>query len=85
MRVRVAPDVAEGIVFVPHGWSGEANANLLTDAQCRECILGYPDMKSLMCTITKEDEAASARVANLETVTVQMGEAMNRFQRRYGS
>jgi anaerobic selenocysteine-containing dehydrogenase len=65
MKVRVAPDAAEGVVFVPHGWSGEANANLLTDAQCRECILGYPDMKSLMCTIRKagdKGEAMSAMV-----------------------
>jgi anaerobic selenocysteine-containing dehydrogenase len=54
MKVRVAPSVAEGVVFVPHGWPGEANANLLTDAQCREPILGYPDMKSLMCTIQRE-------------------------------
>jgi anaerobic selenocysteine-containing dehydrogenase len=53
MKVRVAPSVSEGVVFVPHGWPGEANANFLTDAKCRECILGYPDMKSLMCTIHK--------------------------------
>ena len=53
MKAHVEDRVAEGIVFVPHGWPGEANANLLTDAQCRECILGYPDMKSLMCTIRK--------------------------------
>jgi hypothetical protein len=53
MKVRVAPSVSEGVVFVPHGWPGEANANFLTDAKCRECILGYPNMKSLMCTIHK--------------------------------
>ena len=47
--------VAEGVVLVPHGWSGEANANLLTDVQCRECILGYPDMKSLMCSVRTVD------------------------------
>ncbi|MFC1533778.1 molybdopterin-dependent oxidoreductase [Thermodesulfobacteriota bacterium] len=53
MKVSIDDRVAEGIVFVPHGWTGEANANLLTDAGCRECILGYPDMKSLMCNIKK--------------------------------
>jgi len=53
MKARVAASVSEGVVFVPHGWSGEANANLLTDAQCRECILGYPDMKSLQCSIKR--------------------------------
>ncbi|MEW6664512.1 MAG: molybdopterin dinucleotide binding domain-containing protein [Thermodesulfobacteriota bacterium] len=56
MKVRVAPSVLEGVVFVPHGWPGEANANLLTDAKCREPIMGYPDMKSLMCTIRKAQE-----------------------------
>ena len=53
MKVTVDDRISEGVVFVPHGWGGEANANLLTDAQCRECILGYPDMKSLMCNIVK--------------------------------
>jgi anaerobic selenocysteine-containing dehydrogenase len=53
MTARVDDRVAEGVVFVPHGWSGGANANLLTDAQCREPIMGYPDMKSLMCRIRK--------------------------------
>ena len=53
-RSRVDERVSEGVVLVPHGWGGEANANLLTDAKCREPIMGYPDMKSLMCTIRKE-------------------------------
>ncbi|WP_281492215.1 molybdopterin dinucleotide binding domain-containing protein [Desulfosarcina cetonica] len=53
MKASVVDCVADGIVFVPHGWSGQANANLLTDAQCREPILGYPDMKSLMCAIKR--------------------------------
>ena len=53
MKARLDDKVAEGVVFVPHGWPGESNANLLTDVQCRECILGYPDMKSLMCSIRK--------------------------------
>ena len=54
-RMKVALDerVAEGCIFVPHGWSGEANANLLTDTDCREEILGYPDVKSLMCSVRK--------------------------------
>jgi anaerobic selenocysteine-containing dehydrogenase len=53
VKVKVDSRVSEGIVFVPHGWGGNANANLLTDVQCRECILGYPDMKSLMCKIKR--------------------------------
>ena len=53
MKARVDDKLAEGVVLVPHGWTGEANANLLTDVECREPILGYPDMKSLMCSIRK--------------------------------
>jgi len=53
MRARVDDRLAEGVVLVPHGWGEEANANLLTDVQCREPIMGYPDMKSLQCHIKK--------------------------------
>jgi anaerobic selenocysteine-containing dehydrogenase len=51
MKARVDDRIAEGVVFVPHGWPEEANANLLTDVTCRECIMGYPDQKSLLCNI----------------------------------
>lgn len=40
MKVRVDERVAEGVVLVPHGWEGEANANLLTDVNCREPVMG---------------------------------------------
>jgi anaerobic selenocysteine-containing dehydrogenase len=53
MKARLDERITEGVVLVPHGWTGDANANLLTDAQCREPIMGYPDMKSLMCSIRK--------------------------------
>jgi len=53
MKARVDKRVAEGIVLVPHGWGGDANANLLTDVACREPIMGYPDQKSLQCRIRK--------------------------------
>ena len=53
MKASVDERVAEGVVLVPHGWGGEANANLLTDVSCREPIMGYPDQKSLQCRIQK--------------------------------
>ena len=53
MKARVDERVAEGVVLIPHGWPREANANLLTDTECREPIMGYPDMKSLLCSIRK--------------------------------
>jgi len=53
MKAHVDERIAEGVVLVPHGWSGEANANLLTDTHCREAIMGYPQNKSLLCRIKK--------------------------------
>ncbi len=53
MKAHVDERVSEGVVLVPHGWPKEANANLLTDTWCREPIMGYPDMKSLLCSIRK--------------------------------
>ena len=53
MKAHVDERVAEGVVLIPHGWPGEANVNRLTDAECREPIMGYPDMKSLLCAIRK--------------------------------
>jgi len=53
MKARVEGRVSEGVVLVPHGWPRESNANLLTDTECREPIMGYPDMKSLLCSICK--------------------------------
>jgi formate dehydrogenase (coenzyme F420) alpha subunit len=53
MKAGVDVRVAEGVVLVPHGWPGEANANLLTDTHCREPIMGYPEVKSLLCSVRK--------------------------------
>lgn len=53
MKAGVDERVTEGVVLVPHGWPGEANANLLTDTECREPIMGYPQIKALLCRITK--------------------------------
>jgi len=53
MKARVEERVSEGVVLVPHGWGGDANGNLLTDVNCREPIMGYPDQKSLQCAIRK--------------------------------
>ena len=53
VKARVSEDMMEGVVSIPHGWSGEANVNLLTDVHCREPIMGYPQMKSQLCSIRK--------------------------------
>jgi anaerobic selenocysteine-containing dehydrogenase len=53
VKARITEEMAEGVVSIPHGWSGEANVNLLTDIHCREPIMGYPQMKSQLCSIRK--------------------------------
>jgi anaerobic selenocysteine-containing dehydrogenase len=53
VKALVTEDMMEGVVSIPHGWSGEANVNLLTDVHCREPIMGYPQMKSQLCSIRK--------------------------------
>jgi len=53
VRALLTGDMMEEVVSVPHGWPGEANVNLLTDVHCREPIMGYPQMKSQLCSIRK--------------------------------
>ena len=53
MKAHVHERIVEGVVLVPHGWPGDANCNLLTDCQCREPIMGYPQWKGLLCNIRK--------------------------------
>ena len=61
MKARVNDRVMEGVVLVPHGWPGEANANMLTDTRCREPIMGYPEMKSLLCAVKKAPSTEAER------------------------
>jgi formate dehydrogenase (coenzyme F420) alpha subunit len=53
MKAGVSERIMEGVVLVPHGWPRDANCNLLTDCQCREPIMGYPQWKGLLCSVRK--------------------------------
>lgn len=53
MKAYVDERVMEGVVLVPHGWSGDANCNNLTDCTLREPIMGYPHWKGILCNIRK--------------------------------
>ena len=53
MKASVDERVMDGVVLVPHGWHEEANCNRLTDAKCRDPIMGYPQFKGLLCNIRK--------------------------------
>jgi len=52
-KAHATEDLREGVVSIPHGWPREANVNLLTDVHCREPIMGYPQMKSQLCSVRK--------------------------------
>ncbi len=53
MKADVSDRTMEGVVLVPHGFPGEANCNRLTDTNCRESVMGYPQWKGLLCSIRK--------------------------------
>ncbi len=53
VKALLTEEMMEGVVSIPHGWPGEANVNRLTDVHCREPIMGYPQMKSQLCSIRK--------------------------------
>jgi anaerobic selenocysteine-containing dehydrogenase len=53
MKADVSDRTMEGVVLVPHGFLREANCNRLTDTNCREPIMGYPQWKGLLCNIRK--------------------------------
>lgn len=53
VKALASEDMMEGVVSIPHGWPRDANVNLLTDIHCREPIMGYPQMKSQLCSIRK--------------------------------
>lgn len=53
VKAVLTEEMMEGVVSIPHGWSGTGNVNLLTDVHCREPIMGYPQMKSQLCSIRK--------------------------------
>lgn len=53
VKALLTKDMREGVVSIPHGWSRDGNVNILTDVHLREPIMGYPQMKSQLCTIRK--------------------------------
>ena len=53
MRAQLTSDILPRVVSIPHGWEGEANANLLTSSQEMDPISGFPAFKSMLCRIRK--------------------------------
>ncbi|UCG65284.1 MAG: hypothetical protein JSW12_22285 [Deltaproteobacteria bacterium] len=52
IRAKLTEDIAPQVVSIPHGWAA-ANVNILTDIEFRDPILGYPEDKGILCSITK--------------------------------
>ena len=55
IKARVTPDIAQGVISMPHGWA-QANANNLTDVQERDPVSGYPMLKGLLCRVYRADQ-----------------------------
>jgi anaerobic selenocysteine-containing dehydrogenase len=53
MRAKTTGDIHRQVVSMPHGWSGDSNANLLTDDMARDPISGYPPYRSVLCRVNK--------------------------------
>jgi anaerobic selenocysteine-containing dehydrogenase len=53
LKVHMIEELTPGIVSIPHGWPGEANANNLTSLDVRDPVTGYTEMKALLCRIKK--------------------------------
>jgi len=53
IRAKTTGDIHPRVVSIPHGWSGESNANLLSDDMARDPISGYPPFRSVLCRVNK--------------------------------
>jgi anaerobic selenocysteine-containing dehydrogenase len=53
IRAKTTGDIHPRVVSIPHGWSGESNANMLTDDMARDPISGYPPFRSVLCRVNK--------------------------------
>lgn len=51
VRARLTDGMARGVVHLPHGWPGEANANLVTGHTPCDPISGYPPLKDGRCAV----------------------------------
>ncbi|MCC7074442.1 MAG: molybdopterin-dependent oxidoreductase [Deltaproteobacteria bacterium] len=52
-RASLSTALRPDVVVVPHGWEGEANANLLTSESGLDPISGFPRLRALVCRIEK--------------------------------
>jgi anaerobic selenocysteine-containing dehydrogenase len=53
LKAKITEDILPGLVSIPHGWSGESNANRLTDDMERDPVSGYPPYRSALCRVSR--------------------------------
>ena len=51
--LEVTRDIPVDVVVVPAGWSGESDANQLTDPNDRDPISGFPAFRSAICRLER--------------------------------
>jgi len=56
MRAHITSDILQKVIHMPHGWSGEANVNLLTNDSDLDPIDGYPAFRVCLCRVRKIKE-----------------------------
>jgi anaerobic selenocysteine-containing dehydrogenase len=55
MKANVTDSILAGVVSLPHGWSDDANVNLLVDDKTMDPISGFLPCKSQLCQVTKAE------------------------------
>lgn len=53
MKAKLNPGMFPGTVWMPHGWDGEHNANILTDDMARDPISGNSNYRSFLCRVKR--------------------------------
>jgi anaerobic selenocysteine-containing dehydrogenase len=53
MKADLTEDILPMVVSIPHGWGGDANANILTDDMKGDPISGTPSYRLSLCRVEK--------------------------------
>lgn len=54
MKAKLNAGMFPGTVWMPHGWSGESNVNILTDDIARDPLSGNSNYRSFLCRVRKD-------------------------------
>jgi anaerobic selenocysteine-containing dehydrogenase len=57
VKAEVTEKILPGVVHIPHGWR-EGNANILTDHEMRDPVLGLMPLKTMLCKVKTREEGS---------------------------